>query len=61
VDGAGNEIGNVTSGTMSPSLGKAIGLGYVTIENKAPDSLIYISIRNKSIPARVVKLPFFKV
>lgn len=60
VDANGSEIGYVTSGTMSPSLGKAIGLGYVTTENKTPDSQIFISIRNKSIPAKVVKLPFYK-
>jgi aminomethyltransferase len=60
VDADGAEIGYVTSGTMSPSLNKAIGLGYVTNEYKSADSQIYISIRNKSIPAKVVKLPFYK-
>jgi aminomethyltransferase len=60
VDGEGNKIGIVTSGTMSPSLGKGIGLGYVpTIFAKA-DSKINIQIRKKSIPATVVKLPFYK-
>lgn len=60
VDADGNEIGEVTSGTMSPSLNKAIGLGYVTKECSKIDSEVYISIRNKSIKAKVVKLPFYK-
>ena len=60
VDGEGHKIGIVTSGTMSPSLGKGIGLGYVpTIFAKA-DSKINIQIRKKAIPATVVKLPFYK-
>eukprot|EP01090_Pellita_catalonica_P013712 TRINITY_DN3319_c0_g2_i1.p1 TRINITY_DN3319_c0_g2~~TRINITY_DN3319_c0_g2_i1.p1 ORF type:complete len:361 (-),score=101.49 TRINITY_DN3319_c0_g2_i1:41-1123(-) len=60
VDTDGNNIGRVTSGTMSPSLGKGIGLGYVTIENSKVDSDIFIQIRKKQIPAKVVKLPFYK-
>lgn len=56
----GNTIGRVTSGTMSPSLNKAIGLGYVPVEYKEIGSEIYIQIRNKSIKAVVVKLPFYK-
>lgn len=59
-DEAGNTIGRVTSGTMSPSLNKAIGLGYVPVEYKEIGSEIYIQIRNKSIKAVVVKLPFYK-
>lgn len=59
-DSDGNEIGHVTSGTMSPSMGKAIGLGYVKVEHEAVDTVINISIRNKSVPAKVVKLPFYK-
>lgn len=55
----GKKIGNVTSGTMSPSLNKGIGLGYVT-ENSTPETEIFINIRNKAIPATVVKLPFYK-
>lgn len=53
-------IGNVTSGTMSPSLGKGIGLGYVTIDNTKLDTNIYIQIRKKQVLAKVVKLPFYK-
>ena len=60
VDADGNNIGIVTSGTMSPSLNKAIGMGYVTKENSSIDSEIYISIRNKNIKAKVVKTPFYK-
>jgi aminomethyltransferase len=60
VDANGNIIGIVTSGTQAPSLGKAIGLGYVTTEISAPDSEIFIRIRNKDVAAKVVKLPFYK-
>lgn len=59
-DASGNTIGNVTSGTQAPSLGKAIGLGYVNIANAAIDSEIYIDIRNNPVKAKVVKLPFSK-
>jgi aminomethyltransferase len=59
VDKNGNTIGRVTSGTMSPSMKKAIGLGYVTLENSTIDSEIFIVIREKSIKAQIVKLPFF--
>src|SRR5688500_6542516 len=41
----GEAIGKVTSGTMSPSLQKAIGMGYVTVENAAIDTEIFIAIR----------------
>jgi aminomethyltransferase len=60
VDSSGKTIGNVTSGTMSPSLGKGIGLGYVpTIFNEV-GSKINIQIRKNAVPATVVKLPFYK-
>jgi aminomethyltransferase len=60
VDKDGNVVGKVTSGTMSPSLGKGIGLGYVPTALSAVDSEIFIRIRKNDVPARVVKLPFFK-
>jgi len=60
VDANGNNIGIVTSGTMAPSIGKAIGMGYVTKEHSKVDSEIYIAIRNKQIKAKVVKMPFYK-
>ncbi|EGV42042.1 glycine cleavage system aminomethyltransferase GcvT [Bizionia argentinensis JUB59] len=60
VDTDGNVIGKVTSGTMSPSLKKAIGLGYVPMDYTAVDSKIHIQIRKNAVPATVVKLPFYK-
>ena len=57
-DFEGRVIGKVTSGTQSPSLGKAIGMGYVTNNLAALDSEIYISIRNTLLKAKVVKMPF---
>lgn len=58
-DAQGNEIGEVTSGTQSPSLGKAIGLGYVKTEFANPGSEIFVEIRNQPIKAVVVKTPFY--
>ena len=60
VDADGNSIGQVTSGTMSPSLGKGIGLGYVNRPHTKRGSEIFIQVRKKTIPAVVVKLPFYK-
>ena len=60
VDGQGKTIGRVTSGTMSPSLGKGIGLGYVPSVFAEEGSKINIQIRKNAIPATVVKLPFYK-
>lgn len=60
VDGDGTAIGIVTSGTMSPSLKKGIGMGYVKKEFSKLGSKIFIQVRNKAIPATVVKLPFYK-
>ena len=57
-DEEGNLIGRVTSGTQSPTLGKAIGMGYVSIDHSSIDSEIYIDIRDKQTKAKVVKLPF---
>ena len=57
-DFEGTVIGKVTSGTQSPSLGKAIGMGYVDSKYAAIDSEIYISIRNTLLKAKVVKMPF---
>lgn len=61
VNNHGENIGRVTSGTMSPSLKKAIGLGYVKSGMDALDQEIFIQIRNKNIKAKVVKLPFYKM
>ncbi|WP_369049166.1 glycine cleavage system aminomethyltransferase GcvT [Tenacibaculum sp. UWU-22] len=60
VDGNGITIGKVTSGTMSPSLGKGIGMGYVPIIFAETGTQIHIQIRKKAIPATIVKLPFYK-
>jgi aminomethyltransferase len=60
VDAAGNNIGIVTSGTMAPSLGKGIGMGYVKSEFTGIDSEIFIQIRNNKVAAKVVKMPFYK-
>ncbi|MDT8412704.1 MAG: glycine cleavage system aminomethyltransferase GcvT [Vicingaceae bacterium] len=60
VDTEENVIGEVTSGTQSPSLNKAIGMGYVTTNFAKVDSEIYILIRDKKVKAKVVKMPFYK-
>ncbi len=60
LDADENEIGQVTSGTMSPSLGIGIGLGYVPITHAATGSNIKIQIRKNALDATVVKLPFYK-
>lgn len=59
-DDKGSVIGEVTSGTQSPSLQKAIGMGYVTSELAASGAQINIEIRGKLIPAEVVQIPFYK-
>ena len=56
----GEMIGFVTSGTMSPSLGKAIGMAYVAAPLYKTDSEIYIKVRGKLLKALVVKTPFYK-
>lgn len=57
-DKDGRSIGYVTSGTQAPSLGKAIGMGYVGIEFAEQDTPVYIKVRDKLIQAKVVKIPF---
>lgn len=57
-DAEGAVIGKVTSGTQSPSLGKAIGMGYVRTSFAALGTNIYISVRDKMLQAKVVKIPF---
>jgi len=58
VDEAGEPVGEVTSGTQSPSLSKGIGLGYVKTEFSKPGSKLFVQVRGKNLPATVVKLPF---
>ena len=57
-DADGNEIGKVTSGTQSPSLQKAIGLGYVASSHANFDAEIFVEVRDKLLKAKVVKIPF---
>lgn len=57
-DQSGKVIGEVTSGTQSPSLGKAIGMGYVESAYSKAGSEIFIEIRGKLLKAQVVKIPF---
>jgi aminomethyltransferase len=59
-DKAGNEIGVVTSGTMSPMLKIGIGMGYVKSEYAKTDTEISVIIRDKAVAAKVVKAPFYK-
>lgn len=56
----GETIGEVSSGTLSPMLNKGIGMGYVKVPYASVGTEIYIGIRNKQIPAQVVKPPFYK-
>ncbi len=59
-DAAGEtRIGEITSGTMSPSLNKPIAMGYVTLANAKEGTSVKVSIRNKMQDAKVVKLPFY--
>ncbi len=57
-DAEGNTLGVVTSGTQSPSLGKAIGMGYVRTDHAGIDATICIEVREKLLKARVSKIPF---
>ncbi len=60
LDTTGNEIGTVTSGGQSPTLGKGIGLGYVAKGNTKKGTEILIQIRKKQVKAMVVRPPFIK-
>ncbi len=60
MEDTGHTIGEVTSGTHSPSLQKSIGMGYVTSAFAKEGSEIFINIRGKALKANVVKLPFYK-
>lgn len=59
-DAEGNVIGEVTSGTMGPSVHKAIGMGYVKTEFSKAGSEIFINVRGRLLKAEVVKVPFYK-
>ena len=60
VDVDGNAVGEVTSGTMAPSLNEAIGMAYVPTALAAPGSIVFVEIRGKALKAEVVSLPFYK-
>jgi aminomethyltransferase len=60
VDADGNAVGEVTSGTMAPSLNEAIGMAYVPTASAAPGSTVFVEIRGKALKAEVVSLPFYK-
>jgi aminomethyltransferase len=59
-DADGHKVGEVTSGTQSPTLGKGIGLGYVPASVSKPGSELFVKVRDKLLKAQVVKLPFVK-
>jgi aminomethyltransferase len=59
VNGGGEIIGEVTSGTMSPMMKQGIGMAYLNREYWKPDTEIFIRIRNKDLKAKVVNLPFY--
>ena len=54
----GTVVGEVTSGTQSPTLGKGIGMGYVPTELSKPGTEIFVKVRDKLVKAEVVKVPF---
>jgi aminomethyltransferase len=60
VNAEGAKIGIVTSGTMGPSVKNGIGMAYVPVALMKAGSEIYISIRDKALKAKVVKMPFYK-
>ncbi|GAB4028184.1 glycine cleavage system aminomethyltransferase GcvT [Spirosoma gilvum] len=60
VDADGNQIGEVTSGTQSPTLGKGIGLGYINTAFSKPGTEIFVKVRDRLLKAQIVKLPFVK-
>ena len=59
-DAEGNKIGHVTSGTMGPTVKKAIGMGYVNVPFNKVGSEIFVEVRGKLLKAVVVKMPFYK-
>ena len=59
-DAQGGVIGEVTSGTMAPAVGKAIGMGYIRASHAKFDSEIFIRIRSKLLKAKVVRIPFYR-
>lgn len=60
IDANEKNIGNVTSGTQSPSLGTGIGMGYVNTAYSEPGTEIFIRVRNRQLKAKVLKMPFYR-
>ena len=60
LDANGNTIGEVTSGTQAPFLGKAIAMAYVDAEHAAFGGTVSVEIRGKAVGAEVIKLPFYR-
>ena len=58
IDKDGNVIGEITSGGFGPTVGGPVAMGYVAAGFAKPDTEIFLSVRGKSLPARVVKMPF---
>jgi aminomethyltransferase len=56
----GQPIGEVTSGTLSPTLGKSIAMGYVDVNAGSEGMMVEVDIKGTAVPAKVVKLPFYK-
>ncbi len=56
----GKEVGVVTSGTHSPTLGRALGMGYVPVELNAPGSSFEVEIRDQRVAAKAVEMPFYR-
>ncbi|RPI28135.1 MAG: glycine cleavage system aminomethyltransferase GcvT, partial [Acidobacteria bacterium] len=53
-------VGQVTSGSYSPSLGKSIGLTYLPVERTAPGGRLSVDVRGKRLAAQVVETPFYR-
>ena len=60
LDNAGNPIGEVTSGALSPTLGYSVAMAYVTVGNTEPGTQLSVDVRGKHEPVEVVALPFYK-
>jgi aminomethyltransferase len=56
----GSNVGRVTSGTLSPTLKKAIALGYVSSEESRVDSVIDVELRGRRVPTKIVPIPFYR-
>ena len=56
----GEAIGIVTSGSLGPTVGKNVGLGYVPIAHSEPGSRIFVDCRGKRVAAQLVKAPFYR-